>query len=344
VTRAGDPRGGIAQYFAAIARSAKSVVEGMAVTFSYLFRAPTTVQYPDRLDAPLTETLPERYRGFLEVDMAACTACKACERDCPIDVIAIDLEKVEDKRVMTRFDIDLGKCMYCGICVESCPVEVQSPGDVEPTKVIRFTREFEGSTSAFSSLTFRFIKPGEQAIPFKPKKGEAVSSPRRGEIAREVRQHAREYNELAYRWALDAQTRQREVAELASAEPEASVEELLVPQELTARGETLRGALEAIERDQSSGFGGSAAVEALVVREALAGSDCQACGWPSCQEYARALVSGVDRETFKCEPGGARSTRDLTLLVQLRAGRPLPEAEAEAAAQVRLHHRGRPTP
>src|SRR5215813_11418582 len=158
-------------YFGNILQSAKSVLEGMAVTFSYMFRAPTTVQYPDRVPVPIPDTLPERYRGFLEVDMDICTACKACERDCPINCIAIDIEKVEDTRVMTRFDIDLGKCMYCNICVEACPTDAKAPGDAEQTKCIRMTREFEGATEAFPSLTFRFIRPGDYVVPFKPKKG-----------------------------------------------------------------------------------------------------------------------------------------------------------------------------
>ena len=155
-----------AGYFAAIGRSARALLEGMAVTFSYLYKKPITVQYPDRLAAPLNQTLPERYRGFLEVDMSICTGCKACERDCPINCIVIDLEKVGDVRAMTRFDIDMGKCMYCNICVESCPIPNQAPGDAEVTKCIRMTREFEASTDDFSTLTFRFIRPGDAVIPF----------------------------------------------------------------------------------------------------------------------------------------------------------------------------------
>jgi formate hydrogenlyase subunit 6/NADH:ubiquinone oxidoreductase subunit I len=85
-------------YFGQIFTSARAVLEGMAVTATYLFRKPVTVQYPDRTSIPVVDSLPERYRGFLEVDMDICTACKACERDCPIDCITIDIEKVNDVR------------------------------------------------------------------------------------------------------------------------------------------------------------------------------------------------------------------------------------------------------
>src|SRR5438132_3853008 len=174
-------------YFEAVVKSAKSVLDGMAVTFSYLFRKPVTIEYPDRVPVPIPDTLPERYRGFLEVDMDICTACKACERDCPIQCIVIDLVKREDgTRGMTRFDIDMGKCMYCGICVESCPTDAHGAGDEEGTKCIRMTREFEGATERFNTLTFRFIRPGDFVVPFKPKKGAIESTRRRGEIAREV--------------------------------------------------------------------------------------------------------------------------------------------------------------
>lgn len=187
-------------YFGGIWHAAKTIFEGMAITFTEMLRLPinhTTVQYPDRTSRPVVDMLPERYRGFLEVDMEVCNACRACERDCPIGCIRIDLEKIEGVRAMTRFDIDLGKCMYCGLCVEACSTEAQAPDDAEPTKAIRMTREFEGAVDHLESLTFRFIRPGDKVVPGKAKKGEIAPTRPRGEIAREARKHAAEYNALA---------------------------------------------------------------------------------------------------------------------------------------------------
>ena len=305
-------------YFGKIAVAARTVSEGMAVTLAQYFRRPTTVQYPDRTRVPVVESLPERYRGFLEVDMALCTACKACERDCPIDVIAIDVEKRGAERVMTRFDIDMGKCMYCGICVDSCPVPAQAPGDAEPTKVIRMTREFEGATGEFSSLTFRFVKPGLPAPAYKYAKGDLPATSARGVIARRVRQEARADNPVAARWSL-AHSAGSAVAEL-------------------TRPEVVRARVEALARKAST-VTSAAALAELLVDEALAKTDCGRCGHPSCRAYAEAIASGRERALGKCEPGGAKATRDASLIVQLRRGATPDEAAVHAILQTLRRHR-----
>ena len=283
---------------ARLVRSAQSVMDGMAVTLSYLFRPPTTIQYPDRIPRPIVDTLPERYRGFLEVDLATCTACKACERDCPIGCIAIDLQKIGDVRAMTRFDIDMGKCMYCNICVESCPIPNQAPGDVEQSKCIRMTREFEGSTDDFSTLTFRFIRPGNAVVPFKPKKGIVEPTSERGRIARDVRKRAKEYNALAARWA---ETRLYGD----------SAEAVNAPDIVAAREAELAPMVAAAGSDPRH-------LEDLLYVEALAQTDCGACGYNDCRSYARAILDGDETDLDQCGPGGPRTARDLVLINKLR--------------------------
>src|SRR4051812_29803545 len=158
----------VSEYVGNIADTVKSAWEGMSVTLSYMFRRPMTVQYAGPEDAKRTgqliqNTMPSRYRGFLEVDSEICTACQACERACPINVIAIEIEKDPANpkmRVMTRFDIDEAKCMFCGLCVEPCP-----------TGAIQHTREFEGSQRFLHNMTLRFVDPARPVGPYKPAKG-----------------------------------------------------------------------------------------------------------------------------------------------------------------------------
>jgi formate hydrogenlyase subunit 6/NADH:ubiquinone oxidoreductase subunit I len=199
-------------YFGTVVRALRSITDGLAVTMSYVFRAPITVQYPDRTPVPVPDTLPERYRGLLEVDMETCGACKACERDCPIGCIRIDMTKEKGadgkpKLIMTRFDIDMSKCMFCGLCVEACGTSCQCEGDTEPSKAIHFTREFEGVAEHPAQLVYRFIRPGDRIQAAKSLK-ETVPARRRGQALREARRHAQVYNALAFAWALDHEQHQ----------------------------------------------------------------------------------------------------------------------------------------
>lgn len=136
-----------------------SVFEGLSITFSYLMRKPTTIQYPDKLDVRVQDTLPRRYRGHLEVDLDICTNCKACERDCPISCISIvDSDQSDKKRWIAAFDIDLAKCMYCGICSEVCP-----------TGALRHSQEFEGAGYNLAMMARHFVLDSA-VVPYKPNK------------------------------------------------------------------------------------------------------------------------------------------------------------------------------
>jgi NADH-quinone oxidoreductase subunit I len=152
--------GAAATYFRHIKDAVVSIFDGMAVTASHLVRKPYTIQYPDRIPIRVQDTLPFRYRGILDVDMEICTGCLACDRACPIDCIAMAIEKNAQTREITisQFDIDMAKCMYCGLCSEPCP-----------TGAIHHTTEFEGADYSLESLIRRFIT--EPVVAYKPKKG-----------------------------------------------------------------------------------------------------------------------------------------------------------------------------
>jgi NADH-quinone oxidoreductase subunit I len=152
--------GASAAYFRHIKDAVVSIFDGMAVTASHLIRKPYTVQYPDRVPVRVQDTLPFRYRGILDVDLEICTGCLACDRACPIDCIAIAIEKNAQTRELTisQFDIDIAKCMYCGLCSEPCP-----------TGAIHHTTEFEGADYSLESLIRRFV--AEPIVAYKPKKG-----------------------------------------------------------------------------------------------------------------------------------------------------------------------------
>ena len=100
------------------------LVQGLGLTFRYLFRPKYTLMYP-------MEKFPQspRFRGLHALRRypngeERCIACKLCEAVCPALAITIDSAPREDgTRRTTRYDIDLFKCIYCGFCEESCPVD-----------------------------------------------------------------------------------------------------------------------------------------------------------------------------------------------------------------------------
>lgn len=151
---------GAAAYFQHLKEAVATIFDGMAVTASHMIRKPYTIQYPDRIPVRVQDTLPFRYRGILDVDLEICTGCLACDRACPIDCIAMAIEKNAQTReiIISQFDIDIAKCMYCGLCSEPCP-----------TGAIHHTTEFEGADYSLESLIRRFI--AEPVVAYKPKKG-----------------------------------------------------------------------------------------------------------------------------------------------------------------------------
>ncbi len=175
----------LSQYVEDISRSATTIFEGLAVTFSHLLREPVTIQYPDRTTRPVKEMLPPRYRGFLEVQIDICGACKRCEKICPVDCIKVEMTRdpATKQNLLTRFDIDISKCMFCGLCVEAC--------EDGATGAIRHTREFEGAVGTLDALVFRFVEPGKSRPLYKtPKDKSTIPVGEVGPHAIEARERA----------------------------------------------------------------------------------------------------------------------------------------------------------
>jgi NADH-quinone oxidoreductase subunit I len=100
------------------------LLSGMALTFSYMFRSPATVNYPYERNI-----VSPRFKGEHALRRYAngeerCIACKLCEAVCPAQAITIEAEpRADGSRRTTRYDIDMTKCIYCGLCEEACPVD-----------------------------------------------------------------------------------------------------------------------------------------------------------------------------------------------------------------------------
>ncbi len=147
------PRGTVRAYFRNIRLALSTAFDGMSVTMSYMFRRPLTIQYPDKIDKPVQEMLPESYRGVLEVDMDRCTVCLQCQKICPLGCINIESCKNPEtgNREVTKFDIDIGLCMYCGLCAETCNFDA-----------LDHTREFEATVTTPDQMILHFVeKPRE---------------------------------------------------------------------------------------------------------------------------------------------------------------------------------------
>jgi NADH-quinone oxidoreductase subunit I len=100
------------------------LVQGLAKTFSYMFKPAVTINYPYE-KGPLSprfrgEHALRRYPNGEE----RCISCKLCEAICPAQAITIEGEPRDDgSRRTSRYDIDMTKCIYCGFCQEACPVD-----------------------------------------------------------------------------------------------------------------------------------------------------------------------------------------------------------------------------
>lgn len=115
-----------------------TILVGMKITWSHLFKKKVTIQYPK-----VKPALPERARNRLYVNMDDCIGCDQCAKACPVNCITIETIKAlptddlgvtstgNKKRLwVPTFDIDIAKCCYCALCVYPCPTDCIKMTDV----------------------------------------------------------------------------------------------------------------------------------------------------------------------------------------------------------------------
>ncbi len=147
-------------YFGSIWRVSKALLQGMAVTGSWLFKPSMTLQYPTE-----KMTLPARFRGTLTFDKETCTACNLCVKACPTACISLEpyTDPATKKRIakVSWYQIDFGKCNYCRLCEEACPTDPKLHGG----KSVRHTHEYEWGMLDRKEMFTKWVRtpPAEQA-------------------------------------------------------------------------------------------------------------------------------------------------------------------------------------
>lgn len=101
------------------------ILQGMGLTFRYMWTKPITMRYPDERWIPA-----DRFRGQVGLvrdpktpDQDLCVGCCLCVRVCPSRAINMVTSMDENNRkIIDEHFIDLSRCIFCGMCAEICPV------------------------------------------------------------------------------------------------------------------------------------------------------------------------------------------------------------------------------
>ncbi len=106
-----------------------SIVKGMAITFSHIFKKQPTIRYPEQ-----TRQFSPVFRGLHVLNRDAegrerCTACGLCAVACPAEAITMEAAErlpgeenlYREEKYAARYEINMLRCIFCGLCEEACP-------------------------------------------------------------------------------------------------------------------------------------------------------------------------------------------------------------------------------
>ncbi|MFZ2511009.1 MAG: NADH-quinone oxidoreductase subunit NuoI [Gordonia sp. (in: high G+C Gram-positive bacteria)] len=109
---------------------------GFAQTFTSMFRAPVTEEYPEHKAPPAA-----RYHGRHQLNRYAdglekCIGCELCAWSCPADAILVEgADNTAEERYSPGerygrvYQINYLRCIGCGLCIEACPTRALTMTD-----------------------------------------------------------------------------------------------------------------------------------------------------------------------------------------------------------------------
>ena len=106
-----------------------SILKGMAITISHLFKRKATINYPEQ-KRPFSSI----FRGLHvlnrdEEGRERCTACGLCAVACPAEAITMEAAErlpseenlYREEKYAAKYEINMLRCIFCGLCEEACP-------------------------------------------------------------------------------------------------------------------------------------------------------------------------------------------------------------------------------
>lgn len=106
-----------------------SILKGMMITFSHIFKKTPTINYPEKKRA-----FAGAFRGLHvlnrdEQGRERCTACGLCAVACPAEAITMEAAErapgeehlYREEKYAAKYEVNMLRCIFCGLCEDACP-------------------------------------------------------------------------------------------------------------------------------------------------------------------------------------------------------------------------------